>query len=114
MGHEIWKQEERKSEQQRDEVLNTFSVGVTEANNLSFLGFGFCLFGFFYGGVVFFKEGEGFKREFMKLPFQDSDALRMVLSGKKEISGDSEVGSGYCSSKHKETALRAIQCLKHN
>lgn len=52
MGHEIWKQEERKSEQQRDEVLNTFSVGVTEANNLSV--FGFCLFGFFYGGVSFF------------------------------------------------------------
>lgn len=50
----------------------------------------------------------------MKLPFQNSDALRRVLSGKKEISGDSEVGRGYCSFKPKETALRAIQCLKNN
>lgn len=54
-------------------------------------------------------------REFMKLslkeervPSQNSDALRMVLSGKKKIRGESEVGSGYCPLKYEETALRAI------
>lgn len=82
MYHDIWKQEESKSEQQRDEVLNTSSVGVTEAIYLSLfwfffgggvlfgfvwlVGFGvvffvwlvlvFCLF--FNGGAAFFKYGE--------------------------------------------------------
>lgn len=54
MGHEIWKQEERKSEWQRDEVLNIFSVGVTEANNLSFLGFWFLFICLFLWGSCFF------------------------------------------------------------
>lgn len=48
-----------------------------------------------------------FKREFMELPSQKPDALRMALNGKKEIRGESEVGSGHCPPKYEET-VRAI------
>lgn len=36
----------------------------------------------------------------MELPSQKSDALRMVLSGKKKTRRQPEVGSGYCPLKY--------------